>query len=299
MTIYDIIILAVIGIFSVWGLWRGIIREAFDAAGLVIGVLAARQFAPAIGADLPPQAVPQVVRTIIVSVLILLVIWLIIRFVGAIVRKIIRHGPVKSVDRLGGFLVGALKGIILVLALAILVAATPLGNVLDAASGDSPIYGTTMKIAHSLANRYREALGTAIKKSATQAVASVIKTSDPQRLSKAADQTASNLKDRIKGLTTLKISLDTLSPKADRLVRELLRDDDYLGLTAGVIYDGLKSSGTTVDIDLNELSPEARAAAIYFIEHPSLENIDLDKISNETGLDLEKMMKHINPQTED
>ncbi len=215
MTIYDIIILAVIAIFSIWGLWRGIIREAFDAAGLVIGVLAARQFAPAIGAQLPPQAVPQVVRTIIVSILILLVVWLIVRFVGAIVRKIIRHGPVKSVDRLGGFLVGALKGILLVLALAILVAVTPLGNVLDAAAGDSPIYGTTMKVAHSLANRYREALGTAIRKRTMQAVASVKKTGDPQRLSKAADQTASNLKDRIKGLTTLKISLDTLSPKAD------------------------------------------------------------------------------------
>ena len=145
MTVYDIIILVVMGIFSLWGLWRGIIREAFEAAGLIIGLLAARQFAPGLGAHIPPRAVPQLVRTIAVSIIILLAVYLVVKFVGMLVRKIVRHGPVKSMDRLGGFIIGAVKGALLILALAVIAAFMPFGGKLDSVAGDSPLFGTTTR----------------------------------------------------------------------------------------------------------------------------------------------------------
>ena len=301
MTIYDIVILAIIGIFAIWGVWRGIIREVFDLTGLIIGVLAARHFAPGLGASFPPKAVPQVVKTIILSIVILLVIWLVVRIIGAIVRKIIRHGPVKSMDRLGGFLVGLFKGTVLVLAIAILIVITPFGNSLGAAGENSPVLNVTIKIARSMANRYRKALGLEIQKQTKKALASIKKQIEDSDLQIGGDVTEVLSKMRDTGdskgnfeMTSLKISLDTLSPNADRIIKEILRDKNYMGLSAGMLYDKLKSSGTTIDIDLSELSPEARRAAMVVMQNPTLEGIDIDKATEESGVNLKKLLQQIN-----
>jgi len=297
MTVYDIVILAVIGFFAVWGLWRGIIREAFDVAGLVVGILAARHFAPMLGAILPPKAVTPLIKAIILSVIILLLVWLLIRIIGAIVRKIIRHGPVKSMDRLGGFLVGILKGVVLILAVAILVAITPLGDIINLPNKSSPVLRTTMKIARPLAERYRKILGSSLKKQTSQALVAILEEMvdeipTDQTKSAGSQASTSSLGSGIE-ITSLKISLDTLSPDADRIIREILRGKDFMGLSAGMLYDRLKASGTTIDIDLQQLSPEARQAALLVMQNPTLAGIDIDKVSSETGIDLKKLVQNL------
>jgi len=304
MTVYDIIILVVMGIFSLWGLWRGIIREAFEAAGLIIGLLAARQFAPGLGAHIPPRAVPQLVRTIAVSIIILLAVYLVVKFVGMLVRKIVRHGPVKSMDRLGGFIIGAVKGALLILALAVIAAFMPFGGKLDSVAGDSPLFGTTMKVAGSLAHRYKKALGTGVRKQTARAVAAVMKkTGDDRKLKRAAEGVATAVKPVTAGMsgsageiTGISIQLDRLSPEADRLVKEILKDKNYLGLSAGLMYDKLKASGTVVDIDLSELDSDARRAALLLLENPALTDVDLDKLSSETGVDLHRLAEQFKSQ---
>lgn len=275
MSIQDIIILVVVGIFALWGWWRGIIREAFDAAGLIIGVLAARQFAPVLGAAIPIKVVPQLVRTIIVSIIILLAVWIAILFVGYLVRKIVRHGPVKSLDRIGGFLVGMLKGGVIVLALAILIAITPLGTLLDITSGKSPIYDTVMKAAKPLANRYRDVLRKSVKGRVDSALPAVIGSVDPGKVKEAVKKlkemslkvpsVQTGLADEI---SSLRISLDTISPQTEKVIREILKDQEMLGVDMSKLFDKLKESGTTLDIPLEDLSPEARDLVKQIIEDP-------------------------------
>lgn len=291
MSLYDIVILFVIGIFALWGLWRGIIREAFDVAGLVIGVLAARQFAPPIGAVLPPQAVPQIVRTIIVSIVILLIIWLAVKIVGMIVRKIIRHGPVKSMDRMGGFLIGALKGILLILALAILMAATPLSNVLDALADESPVYGITMKIAKPLAKRYREAFEASIREKVKAAIPAVISTADPDNIKKVAEmlsaiprQKSGKLSDGEADISSISISLDTISPETERAMKDVLRDLAPPGIDMERSFDLMKKSGVVIDIQLDDLDPETRSLVKMLANNPALSDVDLEKLAGDPDL---------------
>ena len=283
MSVQDTVILVVIGIFALWGWWRGIIREAFDAAGLIIGVLAARQFAPALGAAIPIKIVPQLVRTIAVSVIILLVVWIAILFVGYLVRKIIRHGPVKSLDRVGGFMVGMLKGGVIVLALAILVAITPLGTLLDITSEKSPIYNTAMKMAKPLANRYRDALKKSVKGRVNKAVPAVIRSIDPEKMKKAAKKfkemtlkVPSVQTGAAEKISSLKISLDTISPQTEKVIKEILKDQEMLGVDMSKLFDKLKESGTTLDIPLEDLSPKARDLVKQIIEDPG--SVDPEKL---------------------
>ncbi|NQT33793.1 CvpA family protein [bacterium] len=275
MSVQDITIIVVIGIFALWGWWRGIIREAFDAAGLIIGVLAARQFAPVIGAAIQIKFVPQLMRTIVLSIIILLVVWIAILFVGYLVRKIIRHGPVKSLDKIGGFLVGMLKGGVIILALAILIAITPLGTLLDITSGKSPIYNTVMKVAKPLANRYRDVLGKSVKMKVAKAIPAVISSIDPDKVKDAVKKLKEmSLKipsletGAINEISSLKISLDTISPATERVIREILKDQEMLGVDMSKLFDKLKESGTTLDIPLEDLSPEAQDLVKQIIEDP-------------------------------
>jgi membrane protein required for colicin V production len=300
MTVYDIVILAVIGFFAIWGLWRGIIREVFDVTGLVVGILAARHFAPMLGAKIPPKAVALPTKTIILSVIILILVWLIIRIIGALIRKVVCHGPVKPLDRLGGFLVGIIKGALLILALAILVAITPLGDILSAPNKNSPVLSVTMRIARPLAERYRKALGSSLTKNINDALANMLENIKSENLPDSAKSDAKQaFVSGMSGveLTSLKISLDTLSPEADRVIQEILRDKKFMGLSAGLLYKKLKESGTVIDIDLKQLSPEARQAALLVMQNPTLTGVNIDSVCSKTGVDLKKLAQQLNSPT--
>ncbi|MDP8238004.1 MAG: CvpA family protein [Candidatus Hatepunaea meridiana] len=295
MTVHDIVIIVIIVLFAAWGWKRGIIRESFDAAGIIIGVLAARQFAPVLGAKFPPQAMPQLVRTIIASIIILILVWLGVKLLGGIVRGILRHGPLKSLDRLGGVLIGCLKGSLLVLALAILLAATPLCDFLDAFAGKrSPVYNTTMGLAKPLANRYRKALGYSIKKHKKLIVKDLPKTiPTKETIEELAVVNESSIPP---DMSRLQVSLDTLSPETEQKIRQLLKDQKVMGFSLEKVFDKLKASGTTLDISLDDLSPEARKMAKSLIEDQSLTKDDIVKLADEAGIDPESIAKELAAQ---
>lgn len=292
MIIYDIIIIAAIAIFAILGFWRGVIRETFDAAGIIIGVLVASQFAPGIGAALPPKAIPQIIRMIGISILIILAVWLVARICCTIVRKVIRHGPVKSVDRLGGFVMGSLKGALVVLAIAVLVSIVPFQS---KAVKNAPVYNTTMKIARPLAKSYRKALVKSIKESLNRAVVSTIDSVVPESVKKTARKLKSNhhKDDSSEDIGTLKITLADLSPESEKLFRGIIADQKLVGIDGDQVYDMLKESGTTLEIQLAELDPESRKQIKKYIDAEIKDEKDIERLSRDLGVDLGKLSEQL------
>ena len=296
MSIQDIVILSLVGIFAVWGLWRGIIREAFDAAGLILGVLAARHFAPPIGAVLPPKAVPQIAKTIIVSIVILLVVWLVVAIVGFIVRKIIRHGPVKSVDRVGGFMVGTLKGILIVLALAILISITPFGILLDVGAGKAPVYSITMKIARPLGERYRKALKNTLSGSLAAEINKNVKKAGKAKVklpSKSNLKTAALSSDPLSNLSSIQIKLDTLSPESKQQIKDLLNKFGSDKIDLGPVFDLAAKSGTVIDISLDDLSDEGKTMLKSVIKDGSIDEKAIQEAIKDSEVDVTKMVEQL------
>lgn len=328
MSIQDIVIIALIGIFAVWGMWRGIIREAFDAAGLLLGVLVARWFAPSIGSVIPPKAIPEMVRTIIVSIVILLIVWVAVAIVGYIVRKIIRHGPVKSVDRLGGFLIGTLKGTLIVLALAVLLSVTPFAKALDASGDKAPVYKLTMKIAKPLGERYRTALKNKLNKSiaahldkalkkrarTTETVKSLtinkpsslpaVQAADLHDIQSITDKMPPDVKQQLKGiidrigsddrgLPHIQLKLDTLSPEIKQQMRKILDQFGPKEVNLGLLFDMAEKSGMVFDLSLDDLSPESRTMLRSLIDGGTTDERAIRQAVDEAGIDVSKVIENL------
>jgi membrane protein required for colicin V production len=294
MSVYDIVILAVIGIFAVWGLWSGIIRESFDAAGIIVGVLAARQLAPGLGEKLPPQAVPQFIRTIVVSLLILLLVFFLAQISSAIIRKLIRHGPVKPVDRLGGFLIGALTGSLLVLAVTILIAIIPVQSIIDKATEEAPVFRATMNIAEPLAGRYRKALKKSFDEELKRFTQNALKAKPDNILKGTQGKTNSTPNSNTEPeIANLQISLKDLSPESEQIIKEIIKHYDFPGVDGEQMFDMLKKSGMTLDIPINELNSETKGQLKGFLDDAALKDGRMEKLAGELGVDPELLSRQL------
>ncbi|MFC2150715.1 CvpA family protein [Calditrichota bacterium] len=292
MTIYDIIILAIVGLFALWGLWKGLITAAFNAAGLIVGILASWQLAPVVGKQLPPEKVPEFIRIVAASILILLVVYVAAKILAYIVKKIIRHGPIKSADRLGGFLVGAAKGALLVMATVILVLATPLSATIQKEAKHSPVLDVAVKISNPLVKRYKKALGKSISR---QVAKTVSNTTSKMSGIKVDEDDIAKIVESMPDLKNLTVSLDTISPETEALIKSLLKDQDFSGLDMEAQFDMLKASGSTVDISLEDFPPETRAFINQALQNPQaagidLKNVDLDQLKAGSGGDIGKLI---------
>lgn len=279
MTVYDIVIVSIVGIFALWGLWRGLIQAAFNAAGLIIGILAAWRLAPVFGKQIPPAKVPEAVRIVAAAIIIILVVWILAKIAAFVVKKIIRHGPVKSVDRLGGFLLGAAKGSLIVVSATILVLATPLSATIKKAAKDSPVLHAAIQISGPLVKRYKQAVSKSISKQLATAIggAQNLKSSSPATKADLPGKIDEDIPD----LATLTLALDTLSPKTEELIKSLLKGKDFMGMDFSSHFDQLKASGATVDISLDEFPAETRSFINQALRQPDATGIDLNNIDLE------------------
>ncbi len=296
MAVYDIVILAIVGLFALWGLWRGLIQAVFNFLGLVVGMLAAWQFAPVLASHLPPKSVPIPVRMIVAAIIILLSAWIAGKITSYIVKKIIRHGPVKSLDRFGGFLLGAAKGSVLVLSIVILIMITPFSSNLLRAARNAPVLDLVVKMSAPMGQRYKRAITRGIKKQLATAIQST-KIAKPDLA--AIDLPSAGALSSLGDLSSLTISLDKLSPKAEGLLRELLKDESILGMDIGEQLQQLRASGTTIDLSLADFPPETRAFINKALSQPDapdldLDNINLDQLRSGGGsVDLDKLMRNV------
>lgn len=118
---------AVIGVFAVSlvvGAWRGLVREVLSILGWVIAFLAANLLAGPLGPAMP-QAIPSLELRVAAAYIAVFVGSLIVTaLVGLLLAKIVKAVGLGGVDRMLGALFGAARGLLIVLAAALLAGLT-------------------------------------------------------------------------------------------------------------------------------------------------------------------------------
>lgn len=107
----DIVILAVAIPFALFGLWKGVIKAAFGAAGLIGGiVLAGHCYRPFANLLFPSGDTWSIIAA---YAIILIAIFIIANIIGWFVARLVHIAMLGWADRLFGFIIGAAIGTML------------------------------------------------------------------------------------------------------------------------------------------------------------------------------------------
>jgi membrane protein required for colicin V production len=155
---------AVIGVFAaslVLGAWRGLVREVISILGWVIAFLAANLLAGPIGPAMP-QAIPTPeLRVAAAFVAVFIASLVATSLVGLLLSRVVKAVGLGGLDRLLGAIFGAARGMLIVLAGAVLAGLTSAPEQAywrDSASGPLLAQAVlTLKplLPHTLAERLR------------------------------------------------------------------------------------------------------------------------------------------------
>lgn len=124
MTLLDYAVLGVTGISIAWGLWRGLVREVISLAGWVIAFLAANLFAGPLAETLPASISRPELRIAIAFVAVFLLTLTITTLSGLLFSKLVKAVGLGGLDRTLGALFGAARGLLIVVAFALLAGLT-------------------------------------------------------------------------------------------------------------------------------------------------------------------------------
>jgi membrane protein required for colicin V production len=295
VTVYDAVILAIIAAFALWGFWRGFIRETAETAGLILGALAGWHWSPALGRLLPPHSLPLMLRTAVAFLAILAAVFIGAAVLGWMGRKLLSHGPMKLLDRVGGFLFGGVKGAVVVIALAVLILFSPWGSKLLPARLDkhSLILGWTMRFARPIEDRCSKAMVSAVGAS----VVEMLKEGSPVRLHLTIPNSASHISaptepDSVQIPEKITLDLSHLDPDVDRMLRQVLKDPALAELGLGAGYEDLRSAGVSrIEIALDGLTPEARLLAKSLLDSSGSVRRMLEDLSAPAGSNLDSLLK--------
>ncbi|HWE24244.1 MAG TPA: CvpA family protein [Myxococcales bacterium] len=120
---FDILCVALLVIFAIWGAFRGFVRQFFGLLGFIGGILLARLVAPAFGdAFGGDMHISPAVATAALAFVLFILAEAIAKITGRVVHQQLGGGVTGGLNRVGGALLGSAKGFLVVWALASLIA---------------------------------------------------------------------------------------------------------------------------------------------------------------------------------
>lgn len=124
----DLTMLGVLAVSVIVGLWRGLVFELLSLAGWVAAWFAAVWAAPQLAPQLPvgaPGSALNHAAAFALAFIGALIVW---SLVARLVRVLIRATPLSPIDRVLGAGFGLLRGGLLLLAITVIIAMTPLAK---------------------------------------------------------------------------------------------------------------------------------------------------------------------------
>ncbi len=121
----DLALLAALLLSTLFGLWRGLLLEVLALAGWVVAWFAAQWLAPQWAPYLPLGEPESSLNAGAGFVAAFVVVLIGCALVARLVRLLVSATPLKGVDRLLGAAFGLVRGVVLLLAAATVVALTP------------------------------------------------------------------------------------------------------------------------------------------------------------------------------
>ena len=146
MTTVDWVFLAVLGLSMLLGAWRGLVYEVLSVLGWAVSFYAAYYYAPAVAAMLPLQSSSEPVRYAAAFVLIFVAAVFAAGLLAFLIKKLVAAIGLRPVDRTMGAAFGLVRGMILLLAAAVVISMTALKNsAWWQESKGAPILGAALK----------------------------------------------------------------------------------------------------------------------------------------------------------
>lgn len=123
----DAILLAALGISIILGALRGLVFEVMSLAGWLVAYAAAYIYSPRLPPLWSPDSLPadSAVMPLVSFALVFAGVLIAWNLLSHMVRLLVRATPLSSIDRILGSIFGFARGVLLLLAIAVVVALTP------------------------------------------------------------------------------------------------------------------------------------------------------------------------------
>ena len=128
MVAVDWVLLAVLAFSMLLGAWRGLVYEVLSVLGWAVSFYAAQYFAPTVAGWLPLQSSSEAVRYAAAFLLVFVAAVFAAGLLAFLLKKLIEAIGLRPVDRTMGAAFGLVRGVILLLAAAVVVDMTALKN---------------------------------------------------------------------------------------------------------------------------------------------------------------------------
>lgn len=120
MTVFDYLVLFVLGASVVISLMRGLVKEVLSLAGWVLAFVVANAYAATLGQMLPPAVPGEVLRLILAFIALFIGTRILTGLLAMALSALLEAGGLSWADRLLGVVFGLLRGLLIVLTVVIL-----------------------------------------------------------------------------------------------------------------------------------------------------------------------------------
>ena len=125
MTWLDYVVIAALIISIAWGVWRGLVHEVLSLIGWILAFVAGNVFAMPLAERFPAAMRPEL-RVVVAYVLIFIATLVVAALLAAIFTKFIKVSVLHSLNRWLGALFGLLRGLLIIVVLAMVAGLTSL-----------------------------------------------------------------------------------------------------------------------------------------------------------------------------
>lgn len=168
MSWMDILLVIILVLSALDGLKRGLIKQLIQLAGVIVAIVLAYKWGPALGQSLTGvlkieerfsaiSAVADIVYNALGYLLVFLGVLVLARLAAVAVGSIARVPVLGAMDKLGGLVVGAVRGALIVLALVWVLNVVPIPS-LENAVGSSGIARAFLQVAPRLYQHIKEVI---------------------------------------------------------------------------------------------------------------------------------------------
>lgn len=116
MTLFDYLVLGIVGASVLLGLWRGVVSELLALAAWILAFFASRMFGPLAAGWLSGTVVDPLIRQCIGFVAVFVAVLIVVGLARLLLRELLRAVGLGLIDRMLGSVFGVLRGLAVALA---------------------------------------------------------------------------------------------------------------------------------------------------------------------------------------
>jgi membrane protein required for colicin V production len=115
MTLFDYVVLGIMGLSVLLSIWRGVVRELLALAAWVVAFLVAQFYAVALAAYVPAAVGSTELRTLTAFLVVFILVLIAMGLLAIAVSRLIHKAGLGLSDRVLGAVFGLVRGVLIVL----------------------------------------------------------------------------------------------------------------------------------------------------------------------------------------